>query len=132
MDNSENYIKMCEKSAEIQDAYAGQCNSWFALKKRNGVYVVLTEQTISQCVLPCTIIWLPRQDQLQEMVEDNDYWEIRRYPVSGRLDNEFPYELIIYSDSVETIRCATMEQLWLAFIMHELYGKRWNGTDWVS
>ena len=25
----------------------------------------------------------------------------------------------------------SMEQLWLAFVMHELYSKTWNGKDWV-
>jgi len=26
----------------------------------------------------------------------------------------------------------SMEQLWLAFIMSEKYGKVWNGDDWVK
>ena len=27
---------------------------------------------------------------------------------------------------------ASMEQLWLAFVMKELYSKVWNGEDWVE
>ena len=23
------------------------------------------------------------------------------------------------------------EQLWLAFVMHEKYGKKWDGNDWI-
>ena len=59
---------------------------------------------------------LYRQDQLQEMVNQSKnvvdlmasvlYWSAGKYFLS-------------------------MEQLWLAFVMKELYGKVWNGEEWV-
>jgi len=26
----------------------------------------------------------------------------------------------------------SMEQLWLAFVIHEKYGKKWDGNDWIT
>jgi hypothetical protein len=67
------------------------------------------------------LIWLPRQDQLQEMV---------RKDLGLQSICWLAYE---YS----TGRCAgitisgTMEQLWLGIVMSENYNKVWNGEDWV-
>lgn len=67
-------------------------------------------------------VWLPRQDQLQDMLKDC-------------FVDSYPRKLVLclwewiaktspqYDDS--------MEKLWLAFVMHEKYNKKWNGTDWA-
>jgi hypothetical protein len=66
-------------------------------------------------------IWLPRQDQLQEM-----------------LDSDLPFILVDFyyfaRDDVPAISVefTTMEQLWLAFVMKEKYNKVWSGTEWVT
>ena len=79
-------------------------------------------------------IWLPRQDQLQEMIKQppiNKDW----------VDNPRACELIeLLVDFVDKKRENqvlthledSMEQLWLAFVMHELYSLEWNGKEWVS
>lgn len=66
------------------------------------------------------LIWLPRQDQLQEMVEKEDigglvwrftqWWNVQRVGKSCRL---------------------SFEQLWLAYVMKEKYNKVWNDKEWV-
>jgi hypothetical protein len=63
--------------------------------------------------------WLPRQDQLQEMIEKKNTREL----------------LMRFTDWVEketNSRRESMEQLWLAFVMWTLYQKKWNGEDWVK
>ena len=66
-------------------------------------------------------IWLPRQDQLQGMVGRD--W---RYI--------FPKFIWWYTDvdmrHLEII--SSMEQLWLAFVMKEKFGKTWNGEEWIN
>ena len=62
--------------------------------------------------------WLPRQDQLQEMSEyfpstlllNSMFWNFAK-------DCYLPDE-------------ASMEQLWLAFVMKELHNKQWTGSEW--
>ena len=72
-------------------------------------------------------VWLPRQDQLQEMIE----WEEKgSYTLSLMCFhiNEF------YNTCGEWAQedSASMEQLWLAFVMKARYSKTWNGADWLK
>ncbi len=72
----------------------------------------------------CDLIWLPRQDQLQEMIRDGS--------VHFNLLAGFWRELTVYGCIKKYyIQFNSMEQLWLAFVMHELHGLRWDGA-WKS
>jgi hypothetical protein len=79
-------------------------------------------------------IWLPRQDQLQEMIED--CLEIKKldYPRKNKfnpntkkgkkfwsIENQFGYDEA--GDS--------LEQLLLMYVMKRNFNKTWNGEDWV-
>lgn len=69
-------------------------------------------------------IWLPRQDQLQEMVE----WMIDGKPFKDLL---FQVEAIQYFGTINnTNTFTTWEQLWLAFVYNENYNKIWTGEIW--
>jgi hypothetical protein len=82
-------------------------------------------------------VWLPRQDQLQEMIEG--HWS----EVLGRFTYwlDGPNSLVsiptikLLKERVDFVkrleRIDSMEQLWLAFVMKEKYGKIWNGEEWV-
>jgi hypothetical protein len=72
-----------------------------------------------------SIIWLPRQDQLQELVRP----EIIKYYSDdiSYLHREFTRWL-----QDEQLDFPTYEQLWLAFIMSKLFNKAWNGTNWIK
>jgi hypothetical protein len=90
------------------------------------------------------LIWLPRQDQLQEMLEDKysnldklveAFWNAFAwftkhegasfYPPEWAFNNNFPPEQ-------NWIKFTSMEQLWLAFVMSEKFNKYWNGDNWVE
>ena len=123
MDTSKLYIKMCEKSEEIQGQrvaawhmmeakqiyfYDGD-DVWFAYTVGEGL-----EQKLNK-------VWLPRQDQLQEMINWSEYQFSACFGEFVHLqagEKDSPYK--------------SMEQLWLAFVMKEKYGKSWNGTGWVK
>ena len=160
MDTSETYIKMCEKAGEIQGewkmsewdyAYCRGCaaaikeSPW---KDESAVIVLSGYETDGgyygheaepgvECSCPVSNgafrhgdrvfrdehFWLPRQDQLQGMV-GNHTW----YGLILKL-NQFVEE-VDFSQEANEFR--SMEQLWLAFVMKELYSKHWNGEDWVK
>ncbi len=63
-------------------------------------------------------IWLPRQDQLQEMVDGGF-----THQALGRFNRWYRSEGWKNLDS--------MEQLWLAFVMKTLHSKVWDGGKWL-
>ena len=118
MDVSHEYIKQCEKAEEIQlGRRVGELEEG-DFYSRDG----LTGEIFCYEYMPDTGVWLPRQDQLQEMVE----WEI---PGSMTFKMEaFCYFAMHWAKREN--EGGSFEQLWLAFVMKE-YGKVWNGEEWV-
>ncbi len=115
MDTSETYIKMCEKAEEIQALCSYECRVYsvnMAWWDTNGDcwFNVNNERNI----------WLPRQDQLQEMVR-------------GKFRRQYlmlvDFATLCVDDMPDDM---SMEQLWLAFVMIEKYGKVWKGEDWCA
>ena len=66
------------------------------------------------------VIWLPRQDQLQEMLQPCGFgillWDFHTYA-----------SILIRDENI-----ISMEQLWLAFVMKTKYNKVWSGEDWLE
>ena len=74
---------------------------------------------------------LYRQDQLQEIWRREYLKRPSKYGWFGEFCNFIgdvysDYDLMNADEVFES-----MEQLWLAFVMKELYGKVWNGEEWV-
>ncbi len=70
------------------------------------------------------LIWLPRQDQLQEMFP-KEYEPV--------VLAELMYLTFINSADTNlraSLRHYSMEQLWLAFVMKEKFNKTWDGETW--
>ncbi len=66
-------------------------------------------------------VWLPRQDQLQEMVTGyEEHWQ---------LVLDFA-DFVRENASMNVLVNESLEQLWLAFVMAE-YSKIWNGDNWL-
>ncbi len=156
MDTSEQYIKMCD-CPEIQDGHKIDDGDFYFRKlpseEIGDWYISYTSQVDDYTeehpdqwdYLHSKIIWLPRQDQLQEMA-----WHVTGVGYSSDLDlltdfNNFCFPLddlgimphhrsvIAAENKDKYIRQLTsMEQLWLAFVMKEKYSKVWNGTEWTS
>ena len=111
MDTSKTYIKMCEKAIEIQRHYPDVTDphNWWHKKEHGG------------------LIWLPRQDQLQEMVKSDihPHWQLNNFVDAGLYD--YIQEMGEYAKQF-----SSMEQLWLALVMREKYSKIWNGEVWAK
>ena len=156
MDTTETYIKMCEKAEEIQpclDDKDGVGGTWVSSlilyhtapmnqpHNRDGYYHVTDEVAVRRCeqcgneddyIKSSRAIWLPRQDQLQEMVfGTGQTWEGMAIVGQAQTILDFGNELWSESEKVRTAVPQTWEQLWLAFVMKEKYQKIWNDEDWV-
>jgi hypothetical protein len=151
MDTSETYILQCQKATEIQamrpvgqDFEAGDFYGthekirsgehkgevrWMAWVAENG-----------ECGMDQrgkTDVFLPRQDQLQEMVlptirERYDNKVILGHTLDdiGRVANWLT-DIFLMKVREHGLKSNSMEQLWLAFLMWERYQKRWDGGDWA-
>lgn len=124
MDTSEQYIKMCEGAEEIQSNQHNE-RDWLGNIYFGNLDIEPVEQkphlfsnNFSE-VTPSTV-WLPRQDQLQEMVADNSL----ERPWVHLCYQFYKWAHLNWNDF------ASMEQLWLAFIMKENYKKTWDGEEW--
>ena len=128
MDTSKQYIKMCEKAREVQRRWVtkeGDVYSW--LETRFSVEIPRIDRWCEGCAeergltMPNNAIWLPRQDQLQEMVGEeyaiNLLYDFHRF---YNTKEDYPSQF------------TSMEQLWLAFVCKEKYQKIWKNEKWVK
>jgi len=130
MDTTPKYIKMCEMAGEIQkrwgkehgDTYYVLCTRYnetdsYIDKFSNSSYEmhkVGKRGSTDKCV------FLPRQDQLQEMVNQNTNYTIALNGFGLIIKNR---EFILIDKQF------SWEQLWLAFVMHEKFNRVWNEEE---
>jgi len=117
---TDNFIKMCEQAKEIQQAWKPKIGDYFLelLTKSINIYTdgfaFLPQHNVPLSIL---YIWLPTQEQLQEMI-------------SG----DFKTVLLIddfYNFAIENLLpFDSMNELWLAFVMKEKWNKTWDGKKW--
>lgn len=145
------YIKMAEKAEEIQELWEPKegdrvYHSFdFSKKTKNprdacqAVHILVDEHQsniynpyfcplvgiFSLASLKGLVTWLPTQEDLQEMVGG---FEAGFVNWLGWLRNIYGWEYFYPSN--RKYRFTSMNQLWLAFVYHENYGKYWTGADW--
>ncbi len=126
MDKLKEYVKMSEEAKEIQESriylLRGDMFTLFsATNCSNGSTPMLTETSGEKRDL----IWLPRQDQLFDMMRGGNTKDKLYY---------FHYWVIneIYgNDDAPTDIFHTLEQLYIVYIMQENYGKIWINNKWI-
>lgn len=123
MDTSKEYIKMCEQAEEIQVLQDEYDQKYSIIPNLYGKYI--EELGCGESIIPPAgqaepkiEIWLPRQDQLQEMVINKDWSKVAIDKgvlfLHTKLTNEGYYNI----DS--------FEKVWLIFVMNIKYNKQWN------
>jgi len=123
MDTSKEYIKMCEKAVETRDFITGYSRGDFIVNPHS---IDKTSHVITSWTEKCDYIWLPRQDQLQDMVKNSDSII---YDLLDRFNTFVKDAKTLYFNMRKNY---SMEQLWLVFIMQEKYGKVWDGKEWTK
>lgn len=124
MDCGNDYIKMCKKAEEIQEFWDRHKGDWYAdpfwnNEKQGDDWNIYVLESDNQYLYQPRYTWLPRQDQLQEMMEDATYYKLKNiFSFMINPDHHIPFNI-------------SMEQLWLTFIMKERFKKIWNGEEWI-
>ena len=152
---------MCGKAKEIQDT-EDVGGTWIGNRilyhiapmnqphDRDGYYYVIDEEAIRRCescgneesyIKSSKCIWLPRQDQLQEMLgqyyaEQDDGKVFTPHYIKVAFLDFVTWMGIQYHPEpfvcVPTNCFDSGEQLWIAFVMKEKYNKIWNGGEWIG
>ena len=151
MDTTPEYIKMCGKAGEIQAAWkpkewdyyrereheAFSESFWLVLPEDiadsgmcGSVYVMRDGAAIFNHSSREEYIWLPRQDQLLDLL----------WPGFNKMERGDPVYLI-WELADETKgekrmqnrwrKFLSLEQLYLAMVMQRMHKKRWSGEEWV-
>jgi hypothetical protein len=177
VDTSKEYIDMCRKAVEIQITKSGGLRptpdhgDYLFI---DGKVLVYLEENVETAVqhshepnlhimeswndeyshrreINDLVIWLPRQDQLQEMVS-NEFFKANIWYSETHLPKPLlmiDWMLRQANDLSEYMSCSelfvggfswsakeyylqftTMEQFWLAAVMNNKFNKRWTGEDW--
>jgi hypothetical protein len=138
MDKGEQYIRMCEEACEIQKLWMPKHGDYFAdrsgkvecwvshihdrMERKNGFYI----KRETGLVYLIKLVWLPRFDQLIELAQVKG----RRYE---NTTHDFfrwtktPYKTM---EGLPQKIFSSLEQIWLAFVMHQKFWKKWNGSRW--
>jgi hypothetical protein len=140
---------MCQKAVDIQHVWAPkQCD--FMIDREDledglsfckpgaGLIQVVdiyfedqaSEQYQQECEdLKENVLWLPRQDQLQKIIEPDD---IKAISIVREVIEEQYYYPSKGEEVAATNIFYSMEQLLLAFVMKEKFNKIWDEEDWIS
>lgn len=145
MDKSEMYVKMSDYP-EIQDGWKVSCGDWYMYYDDPTSFDDLVHGFYGEWKLQILgrddeqnlgiiqrdsekRIWLRRQDQLQGMFKTKLGSTYTAIALTDKLrhwvKHFLPYPQL-------TLFQFSMEQLWLAFVMHELHRKRWDGEKWIK
>jgi len=145
MDCGKDYVKMCGKAEEIQLLHREEkhedTGKWIAgdfwtTVFRDGVFTVCGYRDAwsdepMYLHHPIECIWLPRQDQLQEMIKGAKHMHLLAYEFAlyfhGNID---PLYANLGMDNYSVDADNSMEQMWMAFIMKRKYNKIWDNENW--
>ena len=123
MDTLTTYIKMCD-TQEIQDSKHSKEDNKTWLTKKDVLIDLLGNYWSSGHYQ----VWLPMQDQIQEMLGDFRYC-LSIVTAKGYLENEFPSDL---PDWYIEDKYESMEQYWLMEYMDKKHNKVWDEDKWVK
>ena len=149
MDATNRYAMMCQKAFEIQNLWVPkQCD--FIINNEDleeGLSFCRPAESIVQVVnmyyqeqdgeqylqeledLKEQALWLPRQDQLQIIIEPDNS---RVYSITRKVTESQYYDYAKNAIVTAPEIFYSMEQHWLAYIMKEKFHKVWNEEDWVT
>ena len=148
MDTTEQNIKMLSKAWEIQEKWQHQEGDFYFCPGKHSRGVVRILVNVSHMPKDAktasfntfkNYIWLPRQDDLQAMLEEKDIFAL--LDLLHEEVNEYEYipsvsglgsEIDAWKPKKYYEQFTSWEQLWLALVMKLLYTKSWNGEDWIK
>ena len=138
---TKNYIKMCEQAEEIQKLLSKSrpAKEWkhshFVEKWRERNYRDIEyEEFCLENLEGRIIIWLPTQEQLQELILKifSPFTKAMKFVdfISNyiKLYQHTKNEKIFWTDLYPI--ALSLNELWLMYVMYEKYHKIWTGRKW--
>lgn len=134
MDKTPEYIKMSEMAKEVQEQwdleddanYVAEIFDDYAMTEvYMGYFINSSIQILKANNQGQQYVWLPRIDQLQEMIPEK--WTMTFHLFCKEMTYEAGGQYF-YGSLYER----SMEQVWLMFVMKHNHNKVWNGEDWVK
>ena len=126
MDKSKTYIEMCRRAEEIQDVWVYHPGD-YGYHYRH-VFLLNTVK-----IEKYRYVWIPRQDQLQDMVVDIPFCDFGSYSHDATYKEHIGLICDVYTFASKFGEpTSSMEQLWLAYVMKYRYNKQWNGSAWIK
>ena len=123
------YIKMNEKAISIQEIWQKKPCDIFYFKNYNSAISIMSVDKVKILGVDedlimhwWTCIWLPRVDNLQDIVQKEDETALA-------LHNRF-HSFVRGFGRIAFCK-GSMEQLWLGFVMKDLEDTIWDGDEWV-
>jgi hypothetical protein len=121
MDTSPTFTTMCTVAFALRKHWvATPGDFYFSLYKKDKCVKLITKCKETRV----NKVWLPRVDQMFDMLAE-------RYKVAGKpayAVNKFHQYLLAYSPELN----ASVEQLLLQFVMHEIFDLRYNTDQWIA
>jgi len=128
---TDNYIRMCDKAKQLQRAWKPK--DWDRFVYRDSeemdimMYLEKEYNRKEMIIINGVYIWLPTQEQLQEIVKDI------LFLIQGSFIDLYMSASTGHRDSHIICRKAkSMNELWLMCVMYEKYHKIWTGEKWVK
>lgn len=139
MDTSEKYIEMCRAADEIQKIWKAEVGDYVFPPKTHPCQAIRILCSMGELSYPSGYspyrnkqleTWLPRQDQLQDMIKPKEL--VTQFGVNQNLWGVlFEFDMFVMNERYyNPKRYSTMEQLWLAYVMYEKYEKIWDESEW--
>ena len=127
MDTTLKFIEMCQKANEIQKLAVRDSYFWDLANFPDGLFYIREYDNFF--VLPPEnhrSVWLPRQDQLQEMINKEYFAEM--------IDTLIDFSHIKIEKNFYYKFKSTFEKIWLEIVMLHKYDKIWNEEveEWVK
>jgi len=122
-DQDKQYILMCQEAKKLQEQWQPSIGDVYAHinydKWDRGPRIIRTAENYHRDNKRF-YIWLPSQSQLQGMLKSgrNAWGEMQR--------------VVVWAKEEMSRNYFSMEILWLSYVMHELYQKKWTGKEWVN
>ena len=113
------YIRMCREAKEIQEQWNRRFGDKFVLK--NDVFNKI--KFVMGFDVPTTAVWLPWQEDLQELIIDQTHLIPAR--ILMLIFDEFEFIPAHYPEKSK-ISMATLQ------VAMGMYNKRWNGDTWET
>ena len=126
---TKNYIKMCEKAEEIQKAWKPVDWDRFIYKDDRELGIAYIDNKHNKKAMKKVnekYIWLPTQEQLQEMIKEDFLAEFGMiFKLYNWIDNGIHCGIFNFD-----IKEITINELWLAFVMKKKWNKEWDDNKW--